>query len=206
METINDPKLLERFLRERNVLQHFGTCKPHFFLLHYLPGELLTNPFSPSRYLQFIVQGELLLYDMPDEESTIMLQTNDNEISLLGEVELLNATFTPFFVEARTDVYTLALFLERYQQELLNDPVFLRFLCNSLASKLSAAVADSAHAPLKKRVLRSIQYADSERSITNIGHLAKTLNVSSRQLIRVLQELCDEGILEHSKKGTYRVI
>lgn len=206
METVNDRKLRDDYLEKRRIRDLFSTCVPNFFLLHYQPGELLTNPFSPSRYLQFVVEGELLLYDMPDEDSTVMLQTSYNEVNLLGEVELLDAQFTPFFVEARTDVYTLALYLEQYQQILLNDPAFLRYLCSCLAAKLNGAVTASVQMPLKKRVALSLQYADDSQCITDIGRLAKTFNVSNRQLLRVLKDFCREGILEHSQKGVYRIL
>ena len=206
METVNDRKLRDYYLETRRIYDLFSTCVPNFFLLHYQPGELLTNPFSPSQYLQFVVEGELLLYDMPDEDSTVMIQTTYNEVNLLGEVELLDAQFTPFFVEARTDVYTLALYLEQYQQILLNDPAFLRYLCSCLASKLNGAVASSVQMPLKKRVALSLQYADDSQCITDIGRLAKTFNVSNRQLLRVLKDFCREGILEHSQKGVYRIL
>lgn len=206
METVNDRKLRDYYLETRRIYDLFSTCVPNFFLLHYQPGELLTNPFSPSQYLQFVVEGELLLYDMPDEDSTVMIQTTYNEVNLLGEVELLDAQFTPFFVEARTDVYTLALYLEQYQQILLNDPAFLRYLCSCLASKLNGAVASSMQMPLKKRVALSLQYADDSQRITDIGRLAKTFNVSNRQLLRVLKDFCREGILEHSQKGVYRIL
>ena len=206
METVNDRKLRDYYLEKRRIHDLYSTCVPNFFLLHYQPGELLTNPFSPSQYLQFVVEGELLLYDMPDEDSTVMLQTSYNEVNLLGEVELLDAQFTPFFVEARTDVYTLALYLEQYQQILLNDPAFLRYLCSCLASKLNGAVASSMQMPLKKRVALSLQYADDSQCITDIGRLAKTFNVSNRQLLRVLKDFCQEGILEHSQKGVYRIL
>ena len=206
METVNDRKLRDYYLEKRRIHDLFSTCVPNFFLLHYQPGELLTNPFSPSQYLQFVVEGELLLYDMPDEDSTVMIQTTYNEVNLLGEVELLDAQFTPFFVEARTDVYTLALYLEQYQQILLNDPAFLRYLCSCLASKLNGAVASSVQMPLKKRVALSLQYADDSQCITDIGRLAKTFNVSNRQLLRVLKDFCREGILEHSQKGVYRIL
>lgn len=206
METVNDRKLRDYYLETRRIHDLFSTCVPNFFLLHYQPGELLTNPFSPSQYLQFVVEGELLLYDMPDEDSTVMIQTTYNEVNLLGEVELLDAQFTPFFVEARTDVYTLALYLEQYQQILLNDPAFLRYLCSCLASKLNGAVASSVQMPLKKRVALSLQYADGSQCITDIGRLAKTFNVSNRQLLRVLKDFCREGILEHSQKGVYRIL
>lgn len=206
METVNDRKLRDHYLETRRIQELFSTCVPNFFLLHYQPGELLTNPFSPSRYIQFVVEGELLLYDMPDEDSTVMIQTTYNEVNLLGEVELLDAQFTPFFVEARTDVYTLALYLEQYQQILLNDPAFLRYLCSCLAAKLNGAVASSVQMPLKKRVALSLQYADDSQCITDIGRLAKTFNVSNRQLLRVLKDFCREGILEHSQKGVYRIL
>lgn len=206
METVNDRKLRDDYLEKRRIHDLFSTCLPNFFLLHYQPGELLTNPFSPSQYLQFVVEGELLLYDMPDEDSTVMIQTTYNEVNLLGEVELLDAQFTPFFVEARTDVYTLALYLEQYQQILLNDPAFLRYLCSCLAAKLNGAVASSVQMPLKKRVALSLQYADDSQCITDIGRLAKTFNVSNRQLLRVLKDFCREGILEHSQKGVYRIL
>ncbi len=206
METINDRRLLNSYIEKRGLRAHFSGEMPRFFLLHYSPGELLTNSFSPSRYLQFIVEGDLLLYDMPDEESTVTLQTNYNEISLLGEVELLDTMFTPFFVEAKTDVYTLAVYIDQYRQQLLNDPVFLCYLCRCLANKLNGAVVSSQHMSLRKRVILSLQHAEVGQEITDISHLALTLNVSCRQLLRVLKALCTDGMLEHPHKGVYRVL
>ncbi len=206
METVNNPHLLEHYIRTSEIETLFSTGLPNFFLLHYHPGELLTTPFSPSKYLQFIVEGKLLLYDMPDEDSTVTLQTNYNEVRLLGDVELLDAKFTPFFVEAKTDVYTLAAYLSQYQQRLLNDPAFLRYLCRCLADKLNGAVAASQHLPLRKRVARSLQFSDEGSCINEIGRLAHSLNVSNRQLLRVLKEFCEEGILSHEGKGVYRIL
>ena len=175
--------------------------------MHYAPGELLTNPFFPSQYLQFIVQGDLLLYNMPDEDSTIMLQTAYNELAFLGDMEFLDAQFTPFFVEARTDVYTLALHLDRYREILQKDPAFLLFLSRTLANKLNGAtISSSRDLPLRKRVLLSLQHAHEGQIFQNIGHLAKTLNVSNRQLLRVLKDLCREGFLAHREKGVYEVL
>ena len=206
METVHDRKRRDRYIREQHIMDHFSICKPEFLLMHYSPHELLTNPFSPSQYLQFIVEGELLLYDMPDEESTVTIQTSFNDVQLLGEVELLDAQFTPFFVEASTDVYTLAIYQSRYRETLLKDPVFLLYLCRNLANKLNGAVADSKHMPLKHRVEVSLRYVAENEKITNIAHLAKSLNVSNRQFLRVLKELCEEGVLEHEKKGVYRLL
>ena len=206
METVNNPALRDRYLREKQILRHFSICVPSFLLLHYSPGELLTNPFSPSRYLQFVADGNLLLYDMPDEESSFMIKASSNDVGLLGDMELLDAGFIPFFVEARTDVYTLALHLDRYQQTLLSDPVFLRYVCLSLAEKLNEAVSNTQPVPLKERVARALQRFEVGDVISDIGRRAKNLNVSNRQLLRVLKDYCAEGVLAHEKKGAYRLL
>ena len=205
METIQDQNLLKTYMNKSGVRDLFGRSKPHFLLLRYSPGELLTTPFSPSRYLQFIVDGDLTLYEMPDEESTVTLLTDNNDITILGDVELIDAKFIPFFVEAKTTVYTLAVYLEQYRDQLLNDPVFLLHLCRGLANKLNGAVVSSRSSSLKQRVCMTLQNAKPGDTISNIGRLASSLNVSSRQLLRVLKELCDQGILEHRDKGVYIV-
>jgi CRP-like cAMP-binding protein len=110
-------------------------------------------------------------------------------------------------VEARTDVYTLALHLDRYREILQKDPAFLLFLSRTLANKLNGAtISSSRDLPLRKRVLLSLQQAREGQTFNNIGHLAKTLNVSSRQLLRVLKDLCREGFLVHREKGVYEVL
>lgn len=202
-ETINDRKQLSACIRRRGIDAMFCGELPHFFLRHYSPGELLTNPFSPSEYLQIIVEGTVLLYDMPDEESTVILQTTNNEVEILGDLELLDAKFTPFFVEAKTEVYTLAVHLEQYRQQLLSDPVFLRALCRNLANKLNGAVAANRHCSLRQRVVMSLRQAEPGTRICNVGQLAQSLNVSARQLMRILKALCGEGVLRHEEKGVY---
>ena len=206
METLHNPALRDRYIREKKLEALFGTEMPNFMLLHYSPGDLLTTPFSPSHMLQFVVEGNLLLYQMPDEESFTTVPTTYNEVSVLGDVELINAHFMPFFVEATNDVYTLAVLLDHYRQQLLDDPVFLRFLCRNFADKLDGAVASTRNYPLRERVRPSLMLTEPGQQITDIARLARSINVSPRQMIRVLKEFCEEGALAHEKKGVYRVL
>jgi CRP-like cAMP-binding protein len=205
MEIINDKALLNRFLKEHHIDAFFSSCQPRFTLLRYWPGEMLTTPFAPSQYLQFIIRGELLLYDMPTENSTVSLQTSHQEIRMIGDMELLDVDFVPFFVEAKSKVITAALYLEQYRERLLSDPVFLLHLCRCLANKLNGAVVSSRSGSLRQRVCMSLQNAQCGDAISNIARLARSLNVSPRQLLRVLKELCGEGYLEHPGKGIYIV-
>lgn len=206
METVHDATLYAQYIESRRIRDMFTGEPPRFLLLHYAPGELLTNPFSPSGYLQLVVDGDLLLYDMPDESFTVSLQTVFHEVDILGDMELLGVPFTPLFVEAKTDVYTLALYLEQHRQQLLNDRSFLRFLCTSMAEKLNGAVKATNQMTLRQKVRRSLRFAEPGQCISGIETVAASLNVSSRQLIRVLKEFCELGVLEHEKKGVYRVL
>ena len=206
MKTIHNHRLYDQYIESRQIRSLFSGELPRFLLLHYAPGELLTTPFSPSGYLQLVVDGELLLYDMPDESSTISLHSDFYEIGILGDMELLNVAFTPLFVEAKSDVYTLALYLEQQRRRLLDDPVFLRYLCTSMAEKLNGAVMASNQMTLRQKVRLSLCHAEPGQSISGIAAIAGSLNVSSRQLMRVLKEFCELGVLEHEKKGVYRVL
>ena len=206
METVHNSKLYDEYIESRQIRSMFSSELPRFLLLHYAPGELLTTPFSPNGYLQLVVDGDLLLYDMPDESSTVSLQSDFHHVAILGDMELLGVPFTPLFVEAKTGVYTLALYLEQHRQRLLNDPVFLRFLCTSMAEKLNGAVKASSRMTLRQSVQRSLRFAEPGQRISGVGTIAASLNVSSRQLMRVLKEFCELGVLEHEKKGVYRVL
>ena len=206
MEIVNNERLLRHYLEEFHIPEYFGESQPRFSLLRYAPGELLTNPFAPSSYLQFIVKGDLMLYDMPNEDSTVALQTSFLNIRIIGEMELLDMEFMPFFVEARSEVYTCAIYLEQYREQLLENSTFLLYICRSLAAKLKTATDVSVHVGLKERMAAYIRRMGKGAAITNIGHLAKQLNVSERQMIRILKAFCEKGVLCHEKNGLYRVL
>ena len=206
MRTINNEALRDSYIQKANILNLFSITDLELFLLRYSPGELLTAPFSPSQYLQFVVDGEVLLYDMTDDSSVFSFHATGDKIQIFGDMELIDPQFTPFFVEAKTEVYALALYHSKYKDKLLNDPVFLKNVCLSLAKKLQVASEPHERMPLKERVSHTIRRKDAGDDITDIAHLAHSLNVSNRQLLRVLKDYCEEGILEHVKKGTYRII
>ena len=51
-----------------------------------------------------------------------------------------------------------------------------------------------------------LKHCDPGHEIRGVARLAEQLNVSERQLIRVLKVFCDEGRLRHEKAGVYRVL
>ncbi|MCR5136717.1 MAG: hypothetical protein K6C12_06420 [Oscillospiraceae bacterium] len=60
--------------------------------------------------------------------------------------------------------------------------------------------------PLRERLIQYIRRSDPSQPISSIAKLAKSFNVSNRQLLRVMKELCGEGILEHRQKEIYGIL
>lgn len=206
MEIVNDKAFLDQLLKTHRIEEYFSLCQPRFSLLRYRPGELLTTPFAPSLYMQFILQGDLLLYDMPNENSVVSLQTCQQAIRMIGDMELLDVDFVPFFVEAKTEVYAAGLYLKLYRDALLADPVFLRHVCLDLAAKLRGATDVTMHIGLRDRLSVYIRQQGVGGEIRRIGRLAQQLNASERQTLRILKAFCEEGCLLHEKAGSYRVL
>ena len=204
MEVIAAPSRVEAYLKKYGIQEHFS-CRPAFALRHYSPGELLASPFARTRFLQFIVEGRVMLYDMPDEDTVAGIETPAYRATLIGDAELFNPGFPTFFVEAKTEVYTLALSLDEYRDRLLEDNAFLRFCCFTFTEKLSHATSAEQKLPVREQLLKFIEKAVPDEPIRNLTHLALLLHTSTRHLARVFRELCEEGVLERKKKGVYRI-
>lgn len=203
MYSISSSSKINYYLKKYNIADCFGSSSPVFTLHHYLPGELLASPFEVNPYLQFIVEGDVILYEMPSEDSFSPVESPFYRARLIGEIELIDSEFKTFFVEAKTDVYTLALPVSEYREKLLQDNTFLLFLSRTLANKLTHAVQASHKLPLREQLIRYILSLDCSEPIRNMSNLSYLLHVSTRQLSRALNELVEEGYLERAKKGTY---
>ncbi len=204
MVSIHDPRRVREYLERTAVMEHFS-CRPEFVLRQYLPGELLASPFRETEAVQFIVEGDVILYDMPAEDAVKGVDSPFYRASLIGEAELVNPGFPSLFVEARTEVFTLALPMAEYREKLLNDNTFLRYVCRMLTEKLSDSTATGHRLPLKEQMMRYLSAIGEGGEIRDIGDLAHRMHVSPRQMTRVLTGLCEEGLLERRRKGLYVV-
>ena len=204
MNIISSPERIDAYLKQYQIAELFS-CSPVFTLRRYLPGELLTSPFAKTRYLQFVVEGEVLLYDMPDENTVAEIETPAYKARLIGDAELFDPDFPTFFVEAKTEVFTLSLSLDEYRELLLDDNTFLRYLCRMFTEKLAGATSPERKLPLREQLIRYVEAADQNIPIRDMKHLAYLLHTSTRNLSRALNSLCEEGYLERSKKGVYLI-
>lgn len=202
MQVIRSSSKINYYLKKFNIMSNFE-CNPTFVLIHYKQGELLASPFEKPKYIQFLVEGKILLYDMPTENTFSTIESPFYQANLIGEMELIDPDFQTFFVEAKTDVFTLALAMDEYAEKLLHDSTFLLTVSRSLAKKLTDSVQNSQPIPLREQLLKYFARADRSKAIQDINHFSQVFHVSARQMIRTLNRLCEEGYLEHPQKGTY---
>ena len=187
MRTIQSKVILEQYYQEQQ--KNFQQRPPALQAVEFQKGELLNSPMFPLDCFYIIVKGSVSIYDLTE-----------------GDIEFSGADKQPFFTEAAESVICLAMPFRENQSTLENDPVFLRFVLGQLAQKLSlSAVMDAAAQTLEEKVLFFLRTVQPDHAITSVNHALQPLHCSRRQLQRVLKKLCEEGLLQKTGRGCYRL-
>ena len=130
-----------------------------------------------------------------------------NAPELIGDIEVITATATSFFVEARNQVSVISIPLSFCREKLWNDPRFLHTLLNSLSSKLTRiAFTEGVSATVEERVLNYLRDFCDDGSLKRINNATYMLRCSRRQLQRSLSALCEKGLIMRIGKGRYRLL
>mgnify|MGYP004561555761 FL=1 len=173
-------------------------------MIEYEEGETIINPLEKTQYIQFVLEGTLLI-SFIDQEGRQTIVSQSEELCILGDMEFVDDLKPMFFAEAKTKVKTLALSLKEYKKNLNQDLRFLHTLLNSIASKLKQSSTNQfVYQSVEERFLHYIHYY-CEDSLKSIEEATNYLHCSRRQLQRILKKLCDENILIKEGKGKYKI-
>ena len=202
MQLIHDEKLLEAILEKEKI--HFCNRPRSVRLLQFEKGELLTQPLTPLRQFLIVERGSVQIYGM-DESSRKYSIALSKKGTLLGDVEFCKDKLSPFFTEAVGTVLCLAIPFQQNRSQLENDTIFLQFVIEQLANKLTMmAKMELTVQTLEEKVLLYLQDAWPDHEITSVNEALSSLHCSRRQLQRVLKKLCEKGKLEKCGRGHYR--
>lgn len=186
-------------------------------LYRFSPGEYLCREGDPVRFLLFLVDGRCkVTRSLQSGKEALICFYKD--FAILGELELIcalspGAAPLPLIntVQAIGPVHCLALPISLAQTLLLEDALFLRYLCPRLAQKLVQSNRDlsiNLHYPVDQRLASYLfRSCPSSESLfqENHTHLAEYLGCSHRQLLRVLRRFREEGLIK--KEGNaYRIL
>lgn len=206
MVEIREKELIEYWLDRTKIREYFDTQNLLFRGRRYEKGEYLA---APDRYLKeilFLVEGVVQIYGIRDDGS-ISPVGQMNSPALLGDVEFCKQGISPFYAEARTTALCLTLSVEKYREQLDRDVRFLHLLLESYANKLSIfSTVDLPASTIEERVLLYMRNICPDGELRGIETALLGLHCSRRQLQRVLKKLCDNGRVEKTGKGKYRLV
>ncbi len=203
MKKIYDKKLIDKIKKEYCIEDYFSN-NYEFIIIEYEEDETIINPLEKTQYIQFVIEGTLLI-SFIDQEGRQTIVSQSEELCILGDMEFVDDLNPMFFAEAKTKVKTLALSLKEYKEKLNQDFQFLHTLLNSIASKLKQSSTNQfVYQSVEERFLYYMNYYCGG-SLSSIEEATSYLHCSRRQLQRVLKKLCDEEIIIKEGKGKYKI-
>ncbi len=206
MQEIKDPKALEAYLKKHRIPQLFDTADLPFRLYRYEVGEMMNILRPTQEYLKFVVEGSFDLYAVLSDGTRRMIHPCSG-FTFLGDLEFCGKALELRYQEVTRTVLTVELPIEPLRQQLRQDVRFLNFLLETMSDKFARVSTDlTAFSDLRQAMLYYIRYQCPDRTVTNVGQTAFRLNYSLRQTQRVLRQLTQEGLLEKTGKGKYRLV
>lgn len=176
-----------------------------FELFEFSRGEIINNLIDPANSLLFTVGGVIRVYNIRDN-GTMALLSEGESFTVLGDVEFSTGKPSAYIVEAGTQAHCIIVDLKRYRPVLEKDPVFLSFLLASVTEKLNKTTAYLLEPEdLRERTVYYIEHSD-HRTLKGVASAASYLHCSKRQLLRILKELQEEGVIIKTGKGIYRLV
>lgn len=215
MRRIKDKKLLKKYVDKYNINKIFtDSFEEYMELVIFKKGEYICREGESIEYLLFFVKGKAKVY-MSLVNGKSLLLCFYNPFMVLGDLEVITCGMATTNTEVVEEVHCLALPLNKVRAELLRDAKFLKFICESLGGKLERASKNGSINllyPLENRVasyiVATMEEVKAEKGAfqfkENLTAIAELLGTSYRHLLRILNKLVENEILEKVNRG-YRV-
>lgn len=202
MKEIRDKRLIEKWLDQCGIRDHFDTPDLEFRAVQYEKGEVILSPDTMLENILFLAEGQISIYGIRDNGMMSPI-TAISGTALLGDMEFCEEKASPLFVEARSAVVCLVLPLRRYREQLHHDVSFLHLVLHSLSDKLNMfASMEAVSANIEDRVLFYMK-ENCGGVLDGVETAALHLRCSRRQLQRILRKLTEESRIEKNGRGRY---
>ncbi|WP_163100351.1 Crp/Fnr family transcriptional regulator [Peribacillus alkalitolerans] len=211
MKVLTDQEPLQSYLQEFQLDSIFTeTLKQHLTLVSFDQGELICSQGEPSQYLYILVKGKVKIYTTSVEGKTLILSFK-HPLDVIGDIEYVRGIDFINTVEAVSPVMMIRIhhrWLKKYCSEY---PPFLKFLLELITQKFylkSNSMSFNLMHPVEMRLasyLLSVSFDESNSlflgqiSTTSLKDAANLIGTSYRHLNRVLQQFCQDGLIERQK-------
>lgn len=209
LKQIDNQELLHTFLNQHQISQHFTKdMTPYLNLFFWKKGEHICFEDEPVNHLFFFVQGKAKIYITLKNGKSLLLCFYE-DFKLIGDLEIIHSKTSTASVQVIEDAYCIGIHQDIVRKYLLNDILFLQFMCQSLSLELERSSKNSSINllyPLENR-LASYIFATVDHSTEhapvfkeNLTELAELLGASYRHLHRSFESLCQKKILKRQDK------
>lgn len=205
MRIISDKERFQRVLLDTKFQERFSfPIEQHVQLLSYEPDEFIFTRGDTLRRLYYMVSGRAKLYLAYRSGKVAIVDFLDSPC-YIGELEFFGASHSMAAVQAQSSCLFLTVPMDPCREWLLEDPAFLRHMCEFLSEKVSRrdhAYTRNISFPLKNR-LAALILSSSPGGKYREKHteIAEYLGVSYRQLMNVFAFFVREKVLSREVYG-----
>lgn len=203
MKLVRDAALLAKITEEMELSSRFDLEKIRFGLCRYEKGELLSGPHIRQKYLLILVTGIVQIYGTGYDGRKIPVNLAKKG-SVIGDVEFCNSRNSNLFAEVKKEVLCVCIPIAENRQALEEDCRFLRWMLSSISEKVYLTrISEGMVISVEERLLAYMREECEDFTLRGVEQATMRLRCSRRQLQRVLQNLCEEKLLEKTGKGIY---
>ncbi len=171
------------------------------YLQNFYKGASLLGAHDKVKNIYFILKGKVeISYILTNGKKLFINFLYPLEI--FGDIEYINRNSALFDVYATEETIVLILPIKIADRYLHDNPYFLKFICeegNKKLLKTNKAILLRKSLPLKPFFCNYIINKNFHITFKKLDDLAEELNVSYRNLTRIIKELVLEGIIEKNR-------
>ena len=197
-------EIIQEFIEKYNLSTLFREDEIHLFKMKkYTKGENIVNANDNISSIYFILNGGVDIYSFLSTGKSIFI----NKLSpseIFGDVEYFGKIPMMFDVIANSDTVILTLSYKFLKNNMSKNSDFWRFLGKNATEKLlktNRAILLKEGLNLKNILALKLVNNDHLITFNSLNELATELNVSYRNLTRVIKFFSDLGVIEKNKKS-----
>ena len=182
------------------MLSRFGLTRDQVTAVSFQPGEMIFEQGYPVPYFLLVVTGKVRIQTYSEDGRVLSFGFGVSNQSL-GEMELLceqeNSTND---VIAVTRTVCLMLPIEQAKRIVRTNNTFLYTLAHQAAlgwqTTQASAFSTLSTEGMTRLASFLLRQEEEGRILHSMTEIASAISVSYRHLLRMMKELCEEGILE----------
>ena len=208
MINVKNQELLDKYINNTGISKLFSQDISNLLELFSLnKGDSLINEGECSDYLYFLVSGKLKVFSH-STSGKIMSLTLFHSFEIVGETCSLWNKPPTASVQATSKAYCIGISM-KYRDLLLNDVIFLRYICQNLGERLSYmnnTTCINLYESLESRLASFILKTEKDGIFSyNLTECAELLCTSYRHLLRIINLFCSTNKLVKNGKF-YKII